>query len=297
MNCEDNIINEKDNNEYYGYIYVLYNPIFNFYGECYKVGCTNNIESRIKSYSTSYPEPCELKYTSVKLKYYYIVESMIHKELKEYRMNSRREFFKCSLEVIKEAINKIQNKPDVVEKKALEDIRIKKEKEIELKNKPVKTFLKKNIILEQKNKEKEIVLKYNSSIKNTNIEYLINEINGIILNTEDTKSIEYNCYNKIYYCLEFVKKCGFSSIDDEKKVLLDYKDVYEYCRENEENIRIVFAIKQMEWSGELDANQKISLSRYINHKIESMFGINIGKINRGGNIKEYCIKKLNSLDQ
>jgi hypothetical protein len=98
------------------------------------------------------------------------------------------------------------------------------------------------------------------------------------------------------HCLEFIRKCGFSSVDDNKTVVLDYEDVYEYCRENEENIRTVFDCKKMEFSGELDKNKKVSLAMYINHKLESMFGINIGKTLNSGKVKTYCIKKLYNLD-
>jgi hypothetical protein len=98
------------------------------------------------------------------------------------------------------------------------------------------------------------------------------------------------------HCLEFIRKCGFNSVDDNKSVVLDYKDVYEYCRQNEENIRTVFDCKKVEWNGKLDRTEKITLAMYINHKLESMFGISIGKTLNSGKVKTYCIKKLYDLD-
>jgi len=93
-----------------GYVYVLFNNAFKQYGEnVYKIGCTNNIEKRINSYVTGYLDKSEIKYKTEKIKHYDKVEKVIHHELKEFRIKKRREFFNCSLEVIKECIEKVIN--------------------------------------------------------------------------------------------------------------------------------------------------------------------------------------------
>jgi hypothetical protein len=90
-----------------GYVYVLYNPIYDSYGEIYKIGQAKNINDRLKSYSTSYPEESEIKY-SIKHPYYKELEKVVHLTLKEHRMSSNREFFKCSLDIIKYTIDKVK---------------------------------------------------------------------------------------------------------------------------------------------------------------------------------------------
>jgi hypothetical protein len=90
-----------------GYVYVLYNPIYDRYGEIYKIGQAKDVKDRLKSYSTSYPEESEIKY-SIKHPYYKELEKVVHLILKEYRMKNNREYFKCSLDLIKETLDKVK---------------------------------------------------------------------------------------------------------------------------------------------------------------------------------------------
>jgi hypothetical protein len=91
-----------------GYVYVLYNPMYEKYGEIYKIGQAKNISDRLSSYSTYYPEQSEIKY-SIKHPYYKDLEKIVHLNLDEYRMASNREFFKCNLELIKDTIDKVKD--------------------------------------------------------------------------------------------------------------------------------------------------------------------------------------------
>ena len=97
----------NDDNIREGYVYVLYNPIYVTYGEIYKVGQAKDLNKRIKMYTTSYPEKSDIKYI-IKHKYYKEIERIVHLYLKEYRMNSNREFFKCNLDLIKETLDKVK---------------------------------------------------------------------------------------------------------------------------------------------------------------------------------------------
>jgi len=90
-----------------GYIYVLYNPMYDRYGEIYKIGQAKDITDRLKSYTTSYPEESEIKY-SIKHPYYKDLEKVVHLKLKDYRMSSNREFFKCKLDLIKTIMIKVK---------------------------------------------------------------------------------------------------------------------------------------------------------------------------------------------
>jgi len=75
-----------------GYVYVLYNPMYEKYGEIYKIGQAKNINDRLSSYSTYYPEQSEIKYSIIH-PYYKDLEKIVHLTLNEYRMNSNIESF------------------------------------------------------------------------------------------------------------------------------------------------------------------------------------------------------------
>jgi hypothetical protein len=63
-------MSELDNNVP-GYIYVMQNEMFNFYGsDVYKIGKAKDIEQRMIGYTTSYIEPVEIKFSSKKCKNY-----------------------------------------------------------------------------------------------------------------------------------------------------------------------------------------------------------------------------------
>ena len=90
-----------------GYVYVLHNPMYETYGECYKIGQTKNIESRLNDYGTYYPEKCEIKYCSKPLIHYKEIEKAVHKLLNESRMSFNREFFRGILNDIVKLIEKV----------------------------------------------------------------------------------------------------------------------------------------------------------------------------------------------
>ena len=86
-----------------GIIYVLSNPSFT---EIVKIGYTKNpLEERINelSKSTSIPTPFVCEHHII-VPYVQEVEARIHKHLKEYRINPKREFFRLS---VKKAISEI----------------------------------------------------------------------------------------------------------------------------------------------------------------------------------------------
>ena len=90
-----------------GYIYVLSNPVM---PGLYKVGWTERSpEERAQELSaTGLPEPFKVNY-SVKTDLSIDCEKLIHKELKDFRYRSDREFFKTDLKNIKSAISKVIN--------------------------------------------------------------------------------------------------------------------------------------------------------------------------------------------
>jgi len=100
-----------------GYVYVLYNTMYSIHGECYKIGQTKNIEKRLKDYTTYYADNCEVKYITDELDNYKDVEKQVHKILKEYRINTSREFFKCNLDIIIDCIKKVSLCKNIKENK------------------------------------------------------------------------------------------------------------------------------------------------------------------------------------
>jgi hypothetical protein len=88
-------------------------------------------------------------------------------------------------------------------------------------------------------------------------------------------------YHKLYHCLQFVFRAGFSSLGDTGKVKIDYNALHNYCKENEETMRVVFGSKMMNWKDELDGNEKMSISQFINQKLESCLGVRLTPVYKG----------------
>jgi hypothetical protein len=97
-------------------------------------------------------------------------------------------------------------------------------------------------------------------------------------------------YHRLYHCLEFVFRAGFSSLGDEKKVKIDYDALHSYCKEHEETMRVIFGSKVMHWKDELDGNEKKALSKFINQKLEVCLGVRISKPYKASS--NYYINKL-----
>lgn len=89
-----------------GYIYVLSNP--SFASDIYKIGVTHrNPEGRIDELGrpTGVPTPFVLEYAEF-VPHAMKAERLIHGFLSVYRLNERREFFKCNTRIIIDIIRK-----------------------------------------------------------------------------------------------------------------------------------------------------------------------------------------------
>jgi len=91
-----------------GCIYVLWNDMFQWHGECYKIGSTNNLKTRINNFITAYPTPPQILFQTEDAPNILLIERTIHTLLAPYRMNKRREFFTCSLDLIIATIEQVQ---------------------------------------------------------------------------------------------------------------------------------------------------------------------------------------------
>jgi len=151
-----------------GYIYILYNEVYNYYGDnVFKIGKTNNIEQRLTGYTTSYIKSCELKYLSTKCVNYSLCESVIFELISDNRIVYNREFFKIdkteAINIIEDIIFKINNGIPILNKKQKNPDKNKQ----------------KNPDKNKQDKNKIIKLEI---IKQIETEYNINIKNGIINN-------------------------------------------------------------------------------------------------------------------
>ena len=95
-----------------GYLYCLYNPAFESFGDnVYKLGRSGNLDNRLMSYTTYYVEPSKFVFTSadydIKFKDCIKAERVLFYILRKYRVTNKREFFMCDIELIKETFERM----------------------------------------------------------------------------------------------------------------------------------------------------------------------------------------------
>ena len=97
----------------YGYVYILSNPLM----DIYKVGRSKYPKKRAKDLSKEMgvPEPFELEYYE-KFINYKLGEKLVHRRLKEHRVNKKREFFKADKEYIIKVIKECKKEVEKREK-------------------------------------------------------------------------------------------------------------------------------------------------------------------------------------
>jgi len=101
---------EEELKDISGHLYCLFNIMFKLYGgdDYYKLGKAFDVEKRLASYSTYYPEPSEMLEVSSKFRNRHLAERVLFKKLAPYRDKQKREFFKCSTKLIKNAFDEIE---------------------------------------------------------------------------------------------------------------------------------------------------------------------------------------------
>ena len=108
------MLEDNDCEIFSGYIYIIFNEMYLFYGENYKkIGKTKCIDNRMCGYTTSYIKPLEILYSSELCKNCTLAEKVIFQKLKDYRVVNNREFFnvelKIAVNIIKSVISDINN--------------------------------------------------------------------------------------------------------------------------------------------------------------------------------------------
>ena len=139
----------------YGYIYIIYNEIYNYYGEnIFKIGKTKDITQRQSYYTTCYLEQVEIKILSVEVNNCTFAEKNIFELLKNKRIKKNREFFK--LDNLKQAIEIIENEVNRINELEVEQIYEEKSNKKRLKTLITKTENKKQKEIKIANRIKEL---------------------------------------------------------------------------------------------------------------------------------------------
>lgn len=119
-NEDENEIKSKINNDNYylnnklkypdaGYLYILFNSIFKQYGEdIYKLGRTNNLNNRLKNYTTSFIDASSYLYTSRVFHSSIKAERILFFVLRKQCIRDKREFFNIQLENAISTIKRIE---------------------------------------------------------------------------------------------------------------------------------------------------------------------------------------------
>ena len=91
----------------HGYIYILYNISYSafHYKNPFKIGRTNNPESRLTNHSCSQITDCNYVFISEPCIDYYQADRLIKQNLRKYKIN--RDLYNIELEDAKEIINRI----------------------------------------------------------------------------------------------------------------------------------------------------------------------------------------------
>lgn len=84
-----------------GYLYCLYDEVFQHYGEnVYKLGCAKNLLQRMSGYSTTYIVKSEFMLQTDQLINYEEAEKILFILMNKYRIKKSREFFNCKISKI-----------------------------------------------------------------------------------------------------------------------------------------------------------------------------------------------------
>jgi hypothetical protein len=92
------------------------------------------------------------------------------------------------------------------------------------------------------------------------------------------------------YCLEFLRNAGFESLYQTERIRINWDNLHRYVRDNQKGIKVIFNCKQMELKEEFDTDERHSIMKYVNSKLESIFGIKMSATSKK-NIY-YIINKL-----
>ena len=269
-----------------GFIYIIFNEMYLFYGENYKkIGKTKCIDKRMCGYTTSYIKPLEILYSSELCKNCTLAEKVIFQKLKDYRVVNNREFFNIKLEIavdiIKLVVIDINN--DIIVKYTEDEI---KNSKLELKNVNKKYEILKVYLENNKNILNNIIHEDISDICSDENKYN-NFVNKLLLNKTKEELKKTMIDKNLILCDKLIfKKINFLfSIEEFLKI--NRYDI-EKINISENDIEILINFLKLNFQN-LKSFYKLSDKR-----IEKKINNNILKLIDNNNIKKFvaCIYNL-----
>ncbi|AYV80585.1 MAG: hypothetical protein Harvfovirus3_30 [Harvfovirus sp.] len=287
---EMKLIDYHKNHTELGYIYCLKNEMFKFYSDnFYKLGCTENMISRLNHFSTSYLKKCEVIYISKSIKYFRIAERILFKFLDQYRMERNREFFMCDIEIIKQ---KMDETVDLIESNEFLEIIGKFHLGV-----PCSIHMSifcKHLFFDSKIK---LMLEewQNANISNVNeLKIDDDELFDRILNTDQKSFSNQEMTKKI----DLETKCRFIGFTEDNSIekIIEYKDILNSDEEFTHHLNISLLIKNNDYITE--KNKKLetypvnNCRNYLSKiqlikSLETIMGLNIFKINTRDDISRF----------
>ena len=96
-------------------------------------------------------------------------------------------------------------------------------------------------------------------------------------------SIHYDrTWLRLQVAFEILQMAGFKILNETEKVKVDWPALHDYCKKNEERIRALFDVERRLWKETLSPDEKVSLNKYINHKLDKMLAVQIKDITKKG---------------
>lgn len=288
-NIEDG---EKDEHISQGVIYVLWNPMFAHYGECYKIGRSRNIKQRLTQYTTVYPEKSEVKFLSEIRQDVCALEKAIHKRLNEFRMSSQREFFKCNIEFIISTINHmILNGYEIPvqhlkhkQKRKQRGQKQQKEPKIITRKIHYNERFEKRIKMKSVKERNNFIYEINQHMKrqtNLNIDFLRNQ----------TGELSETAIKYYHIGLDILKAIGFESLTPDIPIKINWEALKTFINQKDYTIHVLFGTDYFKMDKEITNHVKNSLALYSSHKIKILFNMqfcNLTKKKDPFYVLKYC---------
>lgn len=120
--------NKKRFFEHGGYIYIV-RPI-DSKDDLFKVGKTNNLKNRLKTYNTTVPNDIELLFY-IKVDNIHAVEKCVKAVMDSYQYRHNKEYYECSLKTLKQAITSCNDLISKIKVYKIKDRKREKRKSLE----------------------------------------------------------------------------------------------------------------------------------------------------------------------
>ncbi len=94
---------------------------------------------------------------------------------------------------------------------------------------------------------------------------------------------------RMRYCLELIKESGFTSLYQVDSIRINWTNLHRYIKDNQFEMKSIFNCSILDLKEEFDTDERQSIMKYVNSKLENIFGIKMSATSKNIN---YIIKKL-----